>query len=454
MEETLTLDPNALITKQPYNGRGDTLIDFSGVGCTQSSQLLSASTKTFIVTSDNVQFIQQALDDTSYDKVVFGPNDYYFDTPLFIRRSNVIAEGVVGTRLIFKNKTSQEPVGIHVKGDKWFSRRFPQVEIQDKYIPSGTSVLKLFKTNRFSVGDTVRIVRRGNKDWVSHIGMDRIPQRPDGLKVNQWDEMTHEYDRIVTEVRQQNDLTIIVVNVPIPCAIDSQWGGGCVYKYVDSRISNICVSNIEIESENNMGIGMMVDNTSSVLIKNIKTINCDRLHTIGRGCLNTTIEDCLYDKPSSPLVGGNRHAYHIQGQLTLVKNCHAVSARHAFSIDARVCGPNVIYKSSSEDDHAASEPHHRWSVGTLFDNVNSTIYIQNRSWMGSGHGWSGANYVTWNCEGEICCQNPPTADNFVVGHVGKRFVGAFTDNPQGHFISFGVKVEPFSLYEYQLNKKK
>lgn len=451
MDKTSPFDHNTIIT-QPYNDKGDILIDFSSVGCSQSFPSPLTSMKTFVVTTDNMSLIQQALDDTSYNKIVFGPIVYVLNTPLYIRRSNIVVEGSEGTRLVFKNINVEDPVGIHIKGDKWCTRRFPQVDVYDNYVPSGTCTLKLCKTNRFVIGDTVRIVRKGNKDWISHIGMDRIPSRPDGLNVTQWDEMTHEYDRTITQVQQESDCTSIVVNAPIPCAIDIQWGGGFVYKYINSRITHICVSNIVIESDHNMCIGLMVDNASNVLINNIKTVNCDRLHTIGRGCLNTTVENCFYDKPTSPIVGGNRHAYHIQGQLTLVRNCHAVSPRHAFSIDARVCGPNVIYKSSSENDHAASEPHHRWSVGTLFDNVKSTIYIQNRSWMGSGHGWSGANYVTWNCEGEVCCQNPPTADNFVIGHVGKKFLGAFLDNPQGHFISFGSKVEPVSLYEYQKNK--
>ena len=69
----------------------------------------------------------------------------------------------------------------------------------------------------------------------------------------------------------------------------------------------------------------------------------------------------------------------------------------------------------SENDFATSEPHHRWSVGGLYDNVNAHLAVQDRQWMGSGHGWAGANYVLWNCEGSLICQKPPTAQNWAIG---------------------------------------
>ena len=98
---------------------------------------------------------------------------------------------------------------------------------------------------------------------------------------------------------------------------------------------------------------------------------------------------------------------------------------------------------------ADSEPHHRWSVGGLYDNVNASIRIQDRQWYGTGHGWAGANYVVWNCEGELVLQRPPTANNWSVGHVGKKVRGAFEPKEDGWWDSFGQHVEPRSLYEAQ-----
>ncbi len=439
-----------LLNFKPYNNRGDTLIDYSCVGSEVPYTSTADFSNTYFVTQCNCATLQSILDNTMYDRILFDDDLFLLSQPLQIRRSNIVVEGKKDTKLVFDNCD----VGVNIKGDKWCSKKFPIVDVFDDYVPVGSKEIRVCKSsNKFAIGDTIRIVRKGNAEWISHIGMDKIPPRPDGLPVTQWDEMILEYDRVVVDVKEGNLCVVIVLNAAIPCAVERKWGGGYVFRYVDSRISKVFLSNLVIECKKNTAIGILIDNAANVAIQSTKTLNCDRFHTIGRGCKNVTVEKCVYDKPSSTLVGGNRHAFHIQGQLILIKDCLAIHPRHAFSIDARVPGPNVIYNSSSENDHDASEPHHRWSVGTLFDNVKSKIYIQNREWMGSGHGWAGANYMVWNCEGEICCQNPPTADNFVVGHMGKRFLGSFSNNPQGHFINFGTKVSPVSLFETQITNK-
>jgi hypothetical protein len=82
--------------------------------------------------------------------------------------------------------------------------------------------------------------------------------------------------------------------------------------------------------------------------------------------------------------------------------------------------------------------------------VKANLAIQDRQWMGSGHGWAGANYVVWNCEGSLVCQKPPTADNWAIGQVGKKDPGAFAPRPDGTWRSYGRHVAPRSLYQAQL----
>ena len=126
--------------------------------------------------------------------------------------------------------------------------------------------------------------------------------------------------------------------------------------------------------------------------------------------------------------------------------------RIAFVFQSRVCGPNVFLECNSTNDYATSEPHHRWSVGGLYDNVHAHMAFQDRQYMGSGHGWAGANYVAWNCEGTLVCQQPPTAQNWAIGFVGKKEKGAF-DRPDGYWESLGQHVEPRSLYLKQLQDR-
>ena len=77
------------------------------------------------------------------------------------------------------------------------------------------------------------------------------------------------------------------------------------------------------------------------------------------------------------------------------------------------------------------------------------VELINRGEMGSGHGWSGANYVAWNCRGSLICQQPPTAQNFAIGFVGRRQPGAFP-RTAGWWESEGAPVAPRSLYQQQL----
>ena len=163
-----------------------------------------------------------------------------------------------------------------------------------------------------------------------------------------------------------------------------------------------------------------------------------------------TVEECVSLEPVSRLDGQRRYPFHVEGQLVLVRKCFSDGARHAFVFGSRVPGPNVFLDCRSTRDYLYSEPHHRWSVGGLYDNVSGRIAIQDRSWFGSGHGWSGANYVAWNCRGALIVQQPPTAQNFAIGFVGQRGKDAFPGRKEGWWESEGTPVTPRSLYEAQL----
>jgi hypothetical protein len=76
-----------------------------------------------------------------------------------------------------------------------------------------------------------------------------------------------------------------------------------------------------------------------------------------------------------------------------------------------------------------SEPHHRWGVGYLFDNVTTkdgSIAAINRGDSGSGHGWAAANVVIWNCDApNIVVFDPETEgeNNFAFGYSGDQTEG-------------------------------
>ncbi|MCX5633955.1 MAG: hypothetical protein NTW93_09835 [Phycisphaerae bacterium] len=78
--------------------------------------------------------------------------------------------------------------------------------------------------------------------------------------------------------------------------------------------------------------------------------------------------------------------------------------------------------------------------------------MENRLNLGSGHGWSGANIVFWNCQATLIqCDAPKGAMNFCIGSVGIKTEGdQVPAEPFGWWESPGVPVSPRSLYYQQL----
>jgi hypothetical protein len=429
-----------LLSYKAYNSNGDILIDYSGVGSSNNIQ----PTRIVDVTPDNKDTLKSLLETESNITIKCRPGTYVFNDVITINKANV--------HLLCDEGTVFENTNFIIKGQTWGSGLSSNIPLQNVYHNVGSKVIYT-DICPFNVGNDIRIVRNGNDAFIDYIGMSKIPERPDGLPVLQWSPFKLEYSRKIRNITKNNGHYEIEIDESLPCSIDPKWGGGYVYKYTNKRINNIKISGVTLKSNDKNATCFFIDNCENVLIENTTCINCDRFVTCGRKSKNCTIDKCKYIEPSSELLGGNRHAFHIQGELILVKDCFADKARHPISVDSQVCGPNVAYKCYSSNDICACEPHHRWSVGGLFDNVSSTIYIQNRSWYGSGHGWSGANYICWNCDGSIKCQTPPTAINFAIGCKGYRKLGDFPNNQDGLWLNFGSNVYPTSLYEFQRKNK-
>jgi hypothetical protein len=334
------------------------------------------------------------------------------------------------------------------------------------YVPVGARELAVADGSKFRPGDEVLVIRHGNAAWIHEIGMDRITPRPEApAETRQWSPFDLAFDRTVAAVAG-NRLTL---DAPITCAIDVRWGGGYVCRADDGgRIVGVGVERLRAVSEfdpsqkarhenaeyfsdeRHATYLVQFDDVKDAWVRDVSTRHfAHGVAVIGEGAKRVTVQDASAVDPVSILTGSRRYTFRVGGQLNLVLRCYAKGARHAFVVDARVPGPNTFLDCKAEENYATSEPHHRWSVGGLYDNVEAPIAIQDRQYLGSGHGWAGANYVAWNCEGSLVCQKPPTAQNFAIGQVGKKGAGAFR-RPDGWWESPGRHESPRSLYRAQL----
>jgi hypothetical protein len=470
----------------PYTDRGDLIPDFSncgygGGGVTIPEVPVKATVLPEPGSRDDTTRIQAAIDQVSKlppgpdgfrGAVLLGRGRYRIEGALQIAASGVVLRGVGQTEdgTVLIGAGTKKRVLINLQGPSGATEvKGTRQKITSDYVPVGARSFQVTDGSAFKADDTVIVSRLGNVAWIHEIGMDRIALRAaDPTSTKQWSPFALGFDRVITAVEGNR----ITVDAPIVCAIDARWGGAEIWRYTDhGRIERVGVENLRGLSEydervklKDRGQEYFADEqhalglASFANVKNAWARNLTAAHfyhgvsTISGSAKWITVQDCASRDPVSEITGSRRYPFSIDGQLCLVQRCTSRNARHAFVLGSRVPGPNVFLDCQSELDHATSEPHHRWSVGGLFDNVRADLAIQDRQWMGSGHGWAGANYVVWNCEGSLVCQQPPTAQNFAIGFVGKREKGAF-ERPAGWWESEGRHVEPRSLYRKQLEER-
>jgi hypothetical protein len=464
-----------------YTAQGDTLPDFSACGYGGGGVALPEApvgeTLAPAAEGDDAPRLQAALDRLAAlppdgaglrGALLLQRGRYRVGQTLQVRASGVVVRGEGETEndtVLLATARKQQPLFALGAAAGPREEAKSAREIAEAVVPVGAKTFSVRGPHDFAVGQTVFVVRHGNAAWISELGMDRIRGRPaNEASTKQWQPFDLKFDRVITAV----DGDRITVDAPIACAIEQRWGGGALVRYADPRIERCGVENLravsvfdETKTATYQGEKVFVDEAHATHVVQFGAVkNAWARHVTAVAFYHgpaqvtgrakwTTVEDCTSLSPVSEITGGRRYPYDVEGQLTLVQRCTSDRARHAFVFGARVPGPNVFLECTSTHDYATSEPHHRWSVGGLYDNVEAHMAIQDRQWMGSGHGWAGANYVVWNSRGELVCQQPPTAQNFSIGFVGKRGKDAFA-RPAGWWESEGTPVEPRSLYLAQL----
>jgi len=189
-----------------------------------------------------------------------------------------------------------------------------------------------------------------------------------------------------------------------------------------------------------------------------------------------TIDSCQAIDPVATITAERRYNFEVYTKSTLIlfKNCFATNARHSYVSNGTSYVSGIVFlRCQSQDPNTSSEGHRMWSMGLLYDNLKDygnlpsdsrVLGLYNRGSMGTSHGWSAAHSVAWNCDtrrtsgpaGVIVCQQPPTAQNYVIGGCGAVNLTAsipYPNLPLGYVEGFNQCSEtlvPQSLFEQQL----
>ncbi len=461
--------------------RGNAIPDFSragyGGGGVRLPELPVVETLSPRDAGDDGARIQVALDKVGArppdgrgfrGAVLLRRGTYRIEGAIAIRAGGVVLRGETpDTTLLATGKKQRTLIEV---GEARSGRR--EIEgtrgsVTDAYVPWSAKSFSVESTEGLKVGDRIVLQRPATAEWIHELGMDRIKNRP-GAKEGETKQWTPagfalDFERMIVAIEGKR----LTIDAPVMNAIDATFGGAVVYRYAYSRIAECGVENLQLVSEYEAGketsdeahawIGINLGAVENAWVRDVTVKHFSHAVQAGGGSIFTTTQDCQHLDPVSQITGSRRYAFSLNGQYGLVQRCIARGARHSFVTGSRVAGPNVFLHGEAIQAHADSGPHHRWAVGTLYDQISDShsICVQDRQWAGSGHGWAGAQQVLWNCTSKtIVLQQPPTAQNYAIGCKGGFSPGQWSPQaPRGIVESTGTRVQPESLYLAQLEAR-
>ena len=459
--------------------KGNIIPDFSRVGYHQGDKDIPQVKIVKVVVpssgSESQTAIQKAIDDLSRLPL----NDQGFRGAILLKKGiylipgslRISASGIVlygegcgedGTVLIATGTEKRSL--LKISGDGKLQQKGEKVKITDSYVPVGTFSFNVANPKLFKAGDPVVLFRPGTDAWINDLKMNAIVERQG---TRQWNAKAYDlgFERTITRI----DGSAVYLDNPVVMSMEDQYGGGYLYKCsFDGRISETGIENILFKSEFKSDTD---ENHSWTAVEFSKAENSWIRNVVARcfaySCVSIdddakmiTVDHCRNLEQKSVITGGRRYSFNVCGQLNLVKNCEASEGRHDYVTGAKVCGPNVFYHCSATNTHADIGPHHRWAVGTLYDHIDTDgeINVQDRGNWGSGHGWSGATQVLWNCKVKnACVQNPwVSAKNYCIGLHGNKSQGRLPERLDGEWEGQNMKslLQPESLFMAQLSDRR
>lgn len=458
--------------------KGNIIPDFSRVGYYSGDRDIPdvPVVKTIIATgnSQDRMNIQQAINEVSRMKaskdgfrgaILLKKGKYQVDSTIVILSSGVVLRGEGdtenGTRIFFTASKKLPLFSARGNGSLKEIAGTRQA-ITDGFVAVGATSFSVASADKYKAGDKVVVYRPATQQWIDDIQMSKIEERKGTI---QWkpEDYNLSFERMITKVEGSS----ILIDNPVVMEMEPKYGGGYIFKYdFDGRINNVGIENLYMESayesdtaENHGWDAISYQRLENGWVRNVTAryfgYSCVNLGSLTKN-ISVLNSKCLDAK--SVITGGRRYSFNNDGQLNLFMNCYATEGRHDFVTGKTVLGPNVFVNCTAERTHADIGPHHRWAVGTLYDNIvtDGAINIHDRGNWGTGHGWPGVNQYLWNCTAKQAAVQSPwvSGKNYAIGFKGKVVQGRLKGRPQGEWDAQGKTVKPVSLYQAQLKERK
>jgi len=458
------------------DAKGNVIPDFSHIGYHQGDKEIMdvtvVKTVEAIENGESQQLLQNAINEVAQlplnkngfrGAILLKKGTYKISGTININKSGIVlrGEGENATKLIATGKGQRSLIVFSGDGAL---KEIPgtRVQVQDKFVPVGSFSLTLTDASKFKVGDEIVVYRPGTEQWIKDLQMDRIEAR-EGTKQWQAKEYNLQFERKITRIEGNK----VSIDNPIVMEMEEKYGGAEVFKAsFEGRINEVGIENMLIESEyandideDHGWIAVEFNKVENAWVRNITTKYFGYAAvSIKSSSKQITVKDSKCLDAKSVITGGRRYSFNNDGQLNLFMNLESTEARHDYVTGAKTLGPNVFYNCKATKTHADIGPHHRWAVGTLFDNIitDGEINVQDRGNWGSGHGWAGVTQVLWNCKVKrAAVQNPwVSGQNYSFGTQGGKYEGRLKGRPDGVWENQNqAGINPNSLYLAQLKSR-
>lgn len=295
-----------------------------------------------------------------------------------------------------------------------------------------------FYYQRLDTYSQYSLLQKSDESWDDFV--ERVPLSKDGKTFNhtrQWEagEYDFYFERRITGIEGNH----ITIDAPIVHSMEPAYGGGAIYLFeTQGRVTEVGVENLRLvsefatptpnhpygdpkeasQAESHAWHGIQLrSNTENTWVRDV-TGNYFGWSLVSASGKSATIQDCVNLGHASKITGGRRYSFMIEGQLNLVQRCLTYDGRHEFVTQKSTAGPNVFVDCVGFDSKQNAGPHHRYSVGALFDNVKSEREMESRfrGNSGTGHGWAGTQTCFYNCIAPGFSVNaPPGGISWVIG---------------------------------------
>ncbi|MEI6751825.1 MAG: T9SS type A sorting domain-containing protein [Paludibacter sp.] len=475
------------------------VVDFSWAGYKNSNEPIPTisniiSTLTPIAGADNTTAVNNAIkaaaslpaDVNGFRGVILlKKGNYQINGTIALNVSGVIVRGegndASGTVLTAVGNTpAQRTVFVAGGGTsaQWKQYGSVKTNITSSFVQVGSTQFNVASTTGLTVGDEICVYHPSSAAWITAVGNGGVDTAAPWT-AGQIDIM---FNRTILAISGNT----ITIDAPVMNHLDLSLTQSYIYKISKTTTKNkIGVENLRIDIQNWTNFrdeahaweGLVMADIEDSWAKKVTALHFGQsgfqIFTANR----ITIDSCQALWPCATLSGSCRDNFQIDewSSNILVSHCIADSARHAFEVSGTSKASGVVFhRCTATNSTNPSEGHFHWPQGILYDcfrdygtMTDVVLGLYSRGSMGTNHGWAAAHSVAWNCDlrrtattyGDIICQQPPTAQNYMIGgfaYVNRANKIPFPQYPLGYVEGVNntsASLNPQSLFEEQLKER-